>query len=62
MTVRGRGPGRRRPTPRRGAAAELVSAVKEGVGVSVAVDVVDPDTLERSVGKLRRIIDERTEA
>ncbi len=51
------------PTPRRAAAAaELVSAVKEGVGVSVAVDVVDPDTLERSVGKLRRIIDQRTEA
>ena len=49
------------PTTRRQAAAtELVSAVKEGVGVSVAVDVVDPDTLERSVGKLRRIIDQRT--
>jgi phenylacetate-CoA ligase len=44
------------------ASGELVSAVKDSVGVTVAVDVVDPDTLERSVGKLRRIIDERTEA
>ena len=41
------------------AAAELVSAIKDGVGISVAVDVSDPDTLERSVGKMRRVIDER---
>jgi phenylacetate-CoA ligase len=44
------------------AADELASAVKDSVGVTVAVDVVDPDTLERSVGKLRRVIDQRTEA
>jgi phenylacetate-CoA ligase len=29
------------------------------VGVSVGVDVIDPDTLERSVGKLQRVIDKR---
>jgi phenylacetate-coenzyme A ligase PaaK-like adenylate-forming protein len=28
-------------------------------GVTVAVQVVDPDTLERSVGKMRRVIDQR---
>ncbi|ADJ43374.1 phenylacetate-CoA ligase [Amycolatopsis mediterranei S699] len=41
------------------AAAELVTGVKDGVGVTVSVDVVDPDTLERSMGKMRRIVDER---
>jgi phenylacetate-CoA ligase len=37
----------------------LAGAVKGSVGVTVAVEVVDPDTLERSVGKLRRVIDQR---
>ncbi|MEV4147366.1 phenylacetate--CoA ligase PaaK [Amycolatopsis sp. NPDC049691] len=41
------------------AAASLVSGVKDGVGVTVSVEVVDPDTLERSMGKMRRIIDQR---
>ncbi|MFB9686739.1 phenylacetate--CoA ligase PaaK [Amycolatopsis plumensis] len=41
------------------AAASLVSGVKDGVGVTVSVDVVDPDTLERSMGKMRRIVDQR---
>lgn len=44
---------------RRAAAAELVRAVKESVGVSVGVEVVDPETLERSVGKIKRIRDLR---
>jgi len=39
--------------------AELRDAVKDKVGVTVEVEVVDPDTLERSVGKLRRVMDER---
>ena len=48
------------PSPlREDAARELAGAVKDDVGVSVEVDVVDPDTLERSVGKLRRVIDRR---
>jgi phenylacetate-CoA ligase len=48
------------PTARREpAAAEIAARVKDGVGVSVAVQVVDPDTLERSVGKMRRVIDQR---
>ncbi|MFI7132586.1 phenylacetate--CoA ligase PaaK [Nonomuraea sp. NPDC050153] len=37
----------------------LRQAVKDTVGVSVEVEVVDPETLERSVGKLRRVIDKR---
>ncbi|HJP73121.1 MAG TPA: phenylacetate--CoA ligase PaaK [Pseudonocardiaceae bacterium] len=41
------------------AARELAGAVKDGVGVSVGVDVVDPDTLQRSVGKLQRVVDRR---
>ncbi|GAY11212.1 phenylacetate--CoA ligase PaaK [Pseudonocardia sp. N23] len=48
------------PVDRRvGAAAELVKAVKDTVGVSVSCEVVDPDTLERSVGKLQRLVDRR---
>jgi phenylacetate-CoA ligase len=41
------------------AAAEIATAVKDRVGVSVAVEVVDPATLERSLGKLQRVIDRR---
>ncbi|WP_255426722.1 phenylacetate--CoA ligase PaaK [Pseudonocardia sp. C8] len=48
------------PAERRApAAAELVRAVKETVGVTVSCEVVDPDTLERSVGKLQRLVDRR---
>jgi phenylacetate-CoA ligase len=42
------------------AAAEIAAAVKEGIGVSVEVEIVDPDTIERSVGKMRRVVDERS--
>jgi phenylacetate-CoA ligase len=41
------------------AALELAGAVKDGVGVSVEVSVLDPDTLQRSVGKLQRVLDNR---
>jgi phenylacetate-CoA ligase len=44
---------------RQPAAAEIAARVKDGVGVTVGVEVVDPDTLERSVGKMRRVIDQR---
>ncbi|ALC25257.1 phenylacetate--CoA ligase PaaK [Streptomyces pristinaespiralis] len=44
----------------RAAAAQCVAAaVKDGIGVSVAVEVVEPETLERSVGKIKRIVDLR---
>ncbi|MFI6386243.1 phenylacetate--CoA ligase PaaK [Nonomuraea sp. NPDC050540] len=41
------------------AAAALRGAVKDTVGVSVEVEIVEPETLERSVGKLKRVIDRR---
>ncbi|MFE1825882.1 phenylacetate--CoA ligase PaaK [Streptomyces yangpuensis] len=45
---------------RESAAAAVVQAVKAGIGVSVRVEVVDPETLERSVGKIKRLVDLRT--
>ncbi|MEV4919251.1 phenylacetate--CoA ligase PaaK [Streptomyces tirandamycinicus] len=47
------------PEQREAAALEVAAAVKDGVGVSVGVEVVDPETLERSVGKIKRIVDLR---
>jgi phenylacetate-CoA ligase len=41
------------------AGAHLRTLIKNTIGVSVAVDVVDPDGVERSMGKMRRIIDNR---
>lgn len=38
---------------------EIAATVKDRVGVSVTVDVVDPEQIERSVGKFRRIVDRR---
>jgi phenylacetate-CoA ligase len=40
-------------------AAELAGHVKHTIGVTVAVDVVEPNVLARSSGKLNRILDER---
>ena len=41
------------------AGAALSTLVKSHIGVTVAVDVVDPGGIERSAGKMRRIIDHR---
>lgn len=41
------------------AGAHLERLVKNKIGMTVAVDVVSPDTIERSVGKMRRIVDNR---
>ncbi len=41
------------------AAAEVAAAVKDSIGVSVEVLVVDPETLPRSAGKLQRLRDLR---
>ena len=48
------------PERRDPAAHALAREVKDRVGVTVAVEVVDPDTLERSAGKLQRVIDRRS--
>ncbi|MDT4917780.1 MAG: phenylacetate-CoA ligase [Pseudonocardiales bacterium] len=41
------------------AGAELATLVKNIIGVSVTVQVLPPDGVERSVGKMRRIVDDR---
>jgi len=41
------------------AGRQLIAMVKNRIGVTVAVDVREPDGIERSVGKMRRIVDER---
>jgi phenylacetate-CoA ligase len=45
------------PVPDPGAA--LAALVKSTIGVTVEVDVVEPDGVERSMGKMRRVIDQR---
>ena len=44
---------------RAGAARALAARVHDHVGVRVQVAVGDPDTIERSAGKMRRVIDQR---
>jgi phenylacetate-CoA ligase len=41
------------------AARELKRAVKHRIGVTIEVEVAQPHALERSLGKAKRIIDER---
>src|SRR5262249_2625773 len=41
------------------AGAALVRMVKDTIGVTVSVDVLDPNGVERSLGKARRILDHR---
>jgi phenylacetate-CoA ligase len=59
MTVRTEARPGTGPAQRAAAAAAIAGAVKDGVGVTVEVEVVDPETLERSVGKIRRVVDLR---
>ena len=47
------------PARRSAMARELAVRVKDRVGVTVRVEVVDPHSLERSLGKAKRISDER---
>jgi phenylacetate-CoA ligase len=44
---------------RSAAAAALAAAVRDNMGVRVQVSVADPGTIERSAGKMRRVLDER---
>ncbi|WP_416974121.1 phenylacetate--CoA ligase PaaK [Streptomyces sp. 4F14] len=59
LTVRAEARPDATPDDRRAAEASIAAAVKSGIGVSVGVEVVDPESLERSVGKIRRIVDLR---
>ncbi|MCX2181243.1 phenylacetate--CoA ligase [Streptomyces sp. SKN60] len=61
LTVRAEARPDASPEQRADAARTIAAAVKDGIGVSVAVEVVDPETLERSVGKIKRIVDLRRE-
>jgi phenylacetate-CoA ligase len=47
------------PEQRTEAVSGIVRAVKDGIGVSVSVEIAEPESLERSVGKIKRIVDER---
>ncbi|MET9482270.1 phenylacetate--CoA ligase PaaK [Streptomyces sp. NPDC006638] len=59
LTVRAEARAQAGPEVREDAARAIAAAVKDGVGVSVTVEIVDPETLERSVGKIKRIVDLR---
>ena len=41
------------------AGAQLGTRIKDRIGVTVSVLVMDPDSIERSAGKMRRIVDHR---
>ena len=47
------------PEQRAAAARALAVQVLDHVGVRVQVTVADPDTIERSAGKMRRVVDQR---
>ncbi|MFE2976044.1 phenylacetate--CoA ligase PaaK [Streptomyces sp. NPDC059258] len=59
LTVRAEARADATAADREAAASAIAAAVKDGVGVSVGVEIVDPESLERSVGKIRRIVDLR---
>ena len=45
---------------RAAARASLQHEIKSRIGVSCVVEVVEPETLERSMGKIRRVFDQRS--
>jgi phenylacetate-CoA ligase len=47
------------PATAQAAGATLARLVKNSIGVTVDVDVVEPETVERSMGKMRRVVDQR---
>ncbi|UTD27360.1 phenylacetate--CoA ligase PaaK [Bradyrhizobium sp. WD16] len=47
------------PESRKAAAAELAHSIKSTIGITARIHVRDPESLERSLGKARRIIDRR---
>jgi phenylacetate-CoA ligase len=44
---------------RASAAATLEQQIKDRIGVTVEVDVLETDTIEHSLGKARRLLDQR---
>jgi phenylacetate-CoA ligase len=47
------------PETAQAAGEQLTALIKNTIGVSAACVVADPDTIERSLGKMRRVIDDR---
>lgn len=47
------------PATAAAAGATLATLIKNNIGVSVDVEVVEPDGVERSMGKMRRVVDNR---
>jgi phenylacetate-CoA ligase len=41
------------------AGSQLTTLIKNTIGVTVTASVLEPDSIERSVGKMRRIVDHR---
>ena len=48
------------PSDAEAAGAKLASSIKNTIGVSAAIVVENPETIERSMGKMRRIVDNRS--
>ncbi|WP_030250749.1 phenylacetate--CoA ligase PaaK [Streptomyces violens] len=59
LTVRAEARPDATPEQRTAAVDRIARAMKDGIGVTVAVEIVAPETLERSVGKIKRIVDLR---
>ncbi|MEB8342190.1 phenylacetate--CoA ligase PaaK [Streptomyces endophyticus] len=59
LTVRAEARPDATPQEREAAARAIAAGMKDGVGVTVGVEIVEPESLERSVGKIKRIVDER---
>ncbi|GHH72819.1 phenylacetate-coenzyme A ligase [Streptomyces sulfonofaciens] len=59
LTVRAEARPGATPEAREAAARAIAAGVKDGIGVTVAVEIVAPESLERSVGKIRRLVDLR---
>ncbi|MEV6589516.1 phenylacetate--CoA ligase PaaK [Streptomyces acidicola] len=59
LTVRAEARAGATPELRDEAARVIAAAVKDGIGVSVGVEIVEPESLERSVGKIKRLVDLR---
>jgi len=47
------------PDVRKGSAKELAHHIKSVIGISAAIDVSEPGSVERSLGKAKRVVDNR---
>jgi phenylacetate-CoA ligase len=47
---------------RKAAADRLSQAIKDTIGITAQISVLDPESIERSLGKARRIVDRRPKA